>query len=125
MNDLNRWLSQFWKALIQRKLPLETETSWWILVSALDFLMTFLLLSNPAFNFIESNPIASFFFHRWGFKGLLVFKLVLAAFVAVVCQIIATRKVELARKVLQFGTFVVGLVVIYSMMLYARGGPVF
>ena len=124
MSDQKGWASQFWDDLIRRKLPLETETSWWLLVSVLDFVMTYLLLAHPETHFVESNPIAVFFFHGWGMKGLLGFKLFMATFVVIVCQIIATKKPKVARRVLQLGTLVVGLVVVYSVLLYARGGPV-
>lgn len=125
MDEFKKLTSYLWKGLFRGKLPLETETSWWILVSTLDFVMTYLLLVHPEIHFVESNPVALRFYYAWGFKGLLGFKLFMALFVALICQIIARKKVELARRVLQFGTLVVGCVVIYSVCLYARGGPVF
>ncbi|MDB5391049.1 MAG: hypothetical protein JWM11_6695 [Planctomycetaceae bacterium] len=126
MDELQQFTKYLWKSLHRGKLPLlETETAWWILVSALDFTMTYLLLVHPEIHFVESNPIALRFYHNWGFKGLLGFKLFMALFVALICQFIARKKLELARAVLVFGTFVVGCVVVYSVCLYARGGPAF
>jgi hypothetical protein len=124
VNDLKRLARQFWIELIERKLPLETETSWFLMVSSLDFIMTYLLLVHPEIHFVETNPIALFFYYRWGFKGLLGFKLFMAAFVAILCQIIARKKRNVARRVLQVGTLIVGIVVVYSLCLYARGGSV-
>jgi hypothetical protein len=125
VSEFKNWTTSLMRGLFRGKLPLETETSWWILVSTLDFLMTYLLLVHPDIHFVESNPIALHFYHDWGFKGLLGFKLFMALFVALVCQVIARKRLLLARRVLQFGTLVVGLVVVYSVGLYARGGPLF
>ena len=124
MNEFNQWVRHFWREVVERKLPLETETSWFLLISSLDFIMTYLLLCHPEIQFEETNPFALYFYHRWGLKGMLGFKLFMAAFVTILCQIIARKRRDLARGVLQIGTLIVGAVVIYSVCLYARGGPV-
>lgn len=105
------------------KWPLETEVCWWFLASTLDFLMTYMLLLRPGF--AESNPIALRFYHDWGFKGLLGFKLAMTLFVILICHIISKTRLDLARRVLHVGTFIVGVVVVYSAMMYSRGGPLF
>ncbi len=124
MEQLKRLTIAFWGAARKGKILLETETSWFVLASALDFFMTYIMLRHaehdphPSFRFIESNPIASFFLNHWGVKGLLYFKLSIVAVVVVICQVIARHNVQLARRVLYLGTAIVSAVVIYSMFLH-------
>ena len=68
----------------------------------------------------ESNPIARFFINSWGPKGMVYFKFVMVAAVFVIVQIIAHRRVETAKKVLNFAIIAVGAVVTYSAVLYLR-----
>ena len=109
--------------VFKRKLPLERETSWFILVSVLDILLTYLLLSRGDHR--ESNPIADFFISRWGTNGMVAFKFLLVAFVTVVAQVIATKSLNKARWVLNFGIVVVACVVVYSLTLLVRAGGLF
>ena len=105
-------------SLSRGHLPLEAETVWFILVSALDVFMTYLLIRQPGFT--EGNPIAGFFLNHWGVKGMVYFKFFMVAFIAVIAQIIARKRTDIARNVLLFATVVVGGVVIYSLVLYVR-----
>lgn len=108
-----------WRFLFRDKLPLERETAWFVLVNVFDFFATYLLLRRGGFR--ESNPIARWFMEGWGaVQGLLWYKLALVAFVCVMVQIIARRRLRTARWVLWFGTGVVGVVVIYSITLLVR-----
>lgn len=106
------------KSFFLRSLPLEHETALYLLVSAFDVFMTYLLLRTD--RAVEANPIARFFLHRWGIRGMIYFKFALVAFVCVLTQIIATRKESTARRVLWLATAVVSFVVVYSLVLYAR-----
>lgn len=99
-------------------LLLEAETSAFILASAMDFAVTFLMLNHEQVQFIESNPIAAFFLNHWGVKGLFLFKLAVVTLIVVICQFVARHKVQLARGVLIVGTAVVTAVVIYSVYLH-------
>lgn len=117
-------LARVLHTLFGRSLPLEAETSWFILANLIDYLVTYLLLFHTTVadgRFTESNPVAAFFLFRWGFvKGMLYFKLAVVAFVCCVVQIIATQRLEAARLVLNVGTLLVGGVVIYSLTLFIR-----
>jgi hypothetical protein len=111
-------------ALFRTARPLEKETSLFIIASALDFYMTFLLLDfreHPEAEplFFESNPVAGYFLD-WGPQGLIFFKFGIVAFVAVIAQIIATKKLRTARWLLNFATVLVACVVIYSLTLLLR-----
>ena len=102
-----------------RKLPLETETCFFIFVNALDVFMTYVLLNHSP-EFQESNQVANFILARYGFRGMIYFKFALVAFVTVVAQIIALSRPRTARWLLIVGTIIVGGVVIYSSYLWIR-----
>lgn len=113
------------KSIFTANLPLEAETSRFILVNALDLFMTFLLLyfSNRGWlakNVDESNPIADFFIKRWSTTGLVFFKFGVTAFVVVIAQIVARKKPKTAKMLLDFGAFFVGAVVVYSLLIMLR-----
>lgn len=111
------------RRLLLGKLPLEHETAMFVLVNVLDFLMTYWMLMNApdGARFVESNPIAAFFWHHWGpVRGMLFFKLAIVIFVCVISQIIAIRRLETARWLLRVGTLLVAGIVIYSATLYLR-----
>lgn len=109
----------FWG--FRQKLPLETETTIFILVNVLDFAMTYWMLAHREMglgNFYESNPVAQYFLNHWGVKGLLMFKMAVVAFVCVIAQIVATKKEASARFLLVVGTIVVLAVVVFSLKLF-------
>lgn len=108
----------WYRALFKRHLPLETETVWFIVASVGDILLTWTLLYHH--NFRESNPVALWFLNRWGVKGLIYFKFAMVGFVCLIVQWIARRRPATARNVLYFATFIVSLVVLYSLTLLLR-----
>ena len=100
----------------RRGLPLENETAWYVLLNLCDILATWALLRRNA-GFIESNPIARWFYHGWGITGMVYFKLGMVAFVVVIAQIVARKNEPLARTLLIFGCVAVGFVFLYSYWL--------
>ncbi|MBD3673726.1 MAG: hypothetical protein HUJ26_09405 [Planctomycetaceae bacterium] len=108
------------KKLLIGQLPLERETTVFILASMLDIFMTYKLLRTG--HFLESNPIADYFIRHWGSKGMIYFKLSMTAFVCVLAQIIALKKPQSGEFVLKVGTLIVAAVVIYSFILLIRSG---
>lgn len=117
-------LRSFFDAVFRLALPLERETCLFILVSALDVFMTHRLLSAAAGSagsrFYESNPVANYVMKLWGFPGMVYFKFAMVALVCILAQLIARKKLELARRVLQISTVLVACVVIYSLYLFLR-----
>ena len=96
-----------------------------IMASTLDALLTRYLLLYGGQNghtFVESNPVPRYFLESWGPDGLVYFKFALVAFVTLICQVIAHRKIDVARRVLNFASLVVMGVVIYSAVLMLRHG---
>jgi hypothetical protein len=109
---------------VRHRLPLEVETALFILASSLDVFMTrYLITHGPSGNhlsFVEGNPIARYFLDSWGPDGLTWFKFALVGVVSVICQVIARRKIDVARRLLYFATVMVMGVVIYSVVLMVQ-----
>src|SRR5262245_8862941 len=106
------------RSFFLRRLPLEHETAIYLLVSSLDVFMTYLLLRNDHTEedvwFFESNPVARYFLYHWGPRGMIYFKFVMVGVVCLIAQVIAARRIRVARRLLWFATLVVAGVVIYS-----------
>ena len=100
------------------QLPLESPTTWFILVNALDVFMTYILLNLDGFR--ESNEVANFVLQKFGMRGMIYFKFVMVAVVTVIAQIVARKKLWLARWLLIGGTIFVSCVVIYSSYLFIK-----
>ncbi len=99
-------------------LPLESPTTWFILANALDVFMTVILLNLGGFR--ESNEFANFVLERFDIRGLIYFKFATVAVVTVIAQIVARKKLWLARWLLIGGTVFVSGVVVYSCYLFIR-----
>lgn len=116
--------SRAWSFGAMDAIPLEVETSLFVLASAMDFMMTWLLLNYQGggdhIEFVESNFVARYFLYSWGFNGLIGFKIATVSFVALICQIIARRRIDVARRLLQFATAAAMMVVVYSAVLLVR-----
>jgi hypothetical protein len=96
----------------------------YVVVSGLDFVATMALLQHDGpLRFNEANPIARFVLYTWGPRGMLYFKAWLTMLVCVISQIVAQRRPVWARRLLEFGTLVVTVVLLYSawLLLHARG----
>ena len=103
-------------------LPLQRESALFLLASVLDVMMTYLMLwdvpePEGRVMFYESNPVARWFLRGWGLTGIIAFKFTMVAVVEVIAHVIALRQLQLGRRLLEFGTLVVSLVVLYSMYL--------
>lgn len=110
-----------WRFFVHESLPLERETGYFILASALDLMLTWLMLSYEGHTrFVESNVVAQYFLYSWGLRGLAGFKFGTVAFVAVLCQVIARKRLEIARRLLVFATIAATAVVLYSAVLLVR-----
>lgn len=104
--------------LFGRRLPLEQETCWFILVNVLDIVLTYLVLQHEGYT--EGNPVARFFLYSWGSRGLLYFKLAMVAFVTLTAQLIALKKPATAQRLLIVGTVIVTGVLVYSLSLLLK-----
>lgn len=104
-------------------LPLETETCYFVLANALDAIMTRLLLNFEQFR--ESNIIADYVLTNFGMRGMIYFKFIVVAVVVIIAQIVARKKLHVARYLLIGGTLFVSGVVIYSCYLWVAHGGFF
>lgn len=100
----------------------QQETLLFVLVSAMDVFMTYILLSQEGGGFVESNPVARYFIAGWGTKGMVYFKFGMVAFICVLSQIIARRRPRVARWLLIGATIVSAVVVAYSLRLLLQHG---
>jgi hypothetical protein len=124
-NSLSRPSIEFrkiWETLFRLPLPLQRESGLYLIVSVLDVLMTCLLLADLTgvtgqAIFYESNPVARYFFEGWGLSGIIFFKFGMVAFIEIISQIVALKNEAAGRRLLEFGTLIVSVVVIYSMYL--------
>ena len=96
------------------------ETFILIVVSGLDVIMTYTLLTRGDGGFTESNPFARFFLDRWGMAGMAYFKAIMTLVVCLITQIVARKNRSLARQVLELATLIIVAVVIYSVGLHFR-----
>ena len=105
--------------LFHPNLLLTSQEIWlFLLFSVADVVLTVALLSRGGF--AESNPVARFFLHSWGPRGLVYFKVSLVVTVCLIAQFIAFKRIEIARLLLSFGVLAVAIVVAYSSVLYYR-----
>jgi hypothetical protein len=114
---------------LRQPILLQRESALFLMTSALDVFMTYILLKSSGENpegphFYESNPVTGFILYSWGLTSVIYFKFLMVAVVEVIAQIIAAKQIDTARRVLEFGTLIVGCVVIYSLMLFVRHSSV-
>lgn len=105
--------------------PLETEASWFVLVSILDIVTTFVALRYSAegrlqATIVESNPVAVWVLSHWGMVGMGIFKLTMTGLVVAIAVGIESRRPMISRLLLWGGTAVVAAVVIHSARLIFR-----
>lgn len=114
----------------QQRQPRQSQRDWFIqhpqemlilvIVSTLDVVMTYTLLTRGDGGFTESNPFAGYFLDRWGMAGMAYFKASMTLLVCVITQIVARQNSRLARQVLELATLIVAAVVVYSVWLHFR-----
>lgn len=98
------------------------ESLWFIAASVADILLTSVLLmatvdEHAPFRVREGNPVAGYILDHWGLERLVYFKLGMTAVVIAIAEVVATKRQDLGRRILRFGTIVVGAVVAYSLVL--------
>lgn len=69
---------------------------WYVLVGFLDLILTNTLINY--FGAIEANGIAAAVIHAAGFGGLVAFKAASMVLVIAICEVIARKRVDVARK---------------------------
>ncbi len=98
---------------------------WFIFVSALDVMMTWVVLY---FGGREVNALADYILQRWALTGMVVYKFALVVFVIFICEIVGHYRHSLGRKLAVFAVFITifPVVVAFTHLLAAvhgRGPP--
>jgi hypothetical protein len=104
----------------KRGVPSEHDFAVFILASAIDLFVTYVLLRHGGFR--ESNPVANYFIASWGVKGMVYYKFGMVAVICTIAYIVGQHRPLTARRLLQFATLVVAVVVAYSVALLWRHG---
>lgn len=122
-NSNDRSNLSLWQFLVTMPIQLQRQSLVFIVVNFLDIFMTWRLLmiaSQGGARYYESNPLAKFIIDHWGINGMIYFKFGMVGFIILLTQVIATKKLELAKWVLNLGTGIVVFVVFYSLWLLVR-----
>jgi hypothetical protein len=92
------------------------------LLSLADLCLTWVLLRSGGGLIYESNPLANAFLMRFGWAGMILFKVADVLFVAWLALLLAIYRPEAGCRVLTVACSLVGVVVLYSGCLVARIG---
>jgi hypothetical protein len=88
-----------------------------IVLSLADLFLTWLLIRYSGGQIGENNPIASVWLARFGWEGLVVFKVAAMSVVGAAAVLIWARRPRLGKWLLTLGCLLVGMVVLYSYSL--------
>jgi predicted nucleic acid-binding Zn-ribbon protein len=95
---------------------LERESTWLIILSAADLLVTYALLRRGP-SFYESNPVAQWFFSRWNIAGMTVFKFSLMGLVIIIGEVVERHRPGWGRALLAASCLATAVVVWYGLRL--------
>jgi hypothetical protein len=95
----------------------QTGYVWFIFVSSLDIMLTWLILSKGG---SEVNPVAKSVIDNWGLSGAIGFKFALALFVIVTCEIVGRKRDRLGRNLITFAIGISAVPVVWSSFLLVR-----
>ncbi len=91
--------------------------AWLLLVSALDGMITWSVLSLGGF---EANPIAGRVLEAHGFAGMVAYKFALIALVIVICEFIGRHQPSTGLRVAAFGIAVTCLPILVGLLAIAQ-----
>ncbi|MBN2450925.1 MAG: hypothetical protein JXR77_11080, partial [Lentisphaeria bacterium] len=100
---------------VLRRLPLEHETSVFLLLNVVDLLLTLGMVCSG--HFAEANPLARRVITAWGLRGLIVYKMGAVAGICLLAQVLERNSGGLGRRILNLGSVAMGLVIGYSLWL--------
>ena len=84
------------------------------ILSLADLCLTYALIQDGDGQVYESNPIAAAWLSSYGWSGLILFKLLIIAIVAVVASFVSVSRPRAGGRILTFACIVVAVVVTYS-----------
>lgn len=105
--------ARFWA----HPLHLPAEAWAFLLLNLADLVLTNAIVNHRHEWGYESNPVARYWYGRWGLPGMVFLKFTLVAIVLVICRMIDTHRPAVARRLLTFCCIVVFLVVCYGLAM--------
>jgi hypothetical protein len=93
-----------------------------LLLSAADLFMTYFLMQTSP-RFVESNPVALWFFQRWNIAGMATYKFAVIGSAIAMCEVIERRRPGWGKLVLLIGCVAAAWVLWYSVKLYMGFTP--
>ena len=100
---------------------IESETTFLVLVSACDLLMTYTLLWRGA-HFYEANPVAQWFFQRWNIAGMTFFKFGMVAVIVVLSEIIERHRPGWGKAIVLLGGAAALIAAVHGLRLLVQHG---
>jgi hypothetical protein len=110
-----RW-RRFFRASALESSVLERESTWLIVLSAADLLVTYALLRRGP-SFYESNPVAQWFFSRWNIAGMTGFKFSVMGLVIIIGEVVERHRPGWGRSLLAASCLATAVVVWYGLRL--------
>jgi phage FluMu protein Com len=107
---------RFFHASALESSVLERESTWLIVLSAADLLVTYALLRRGP-SFYESNPVAQWFFSRWNIAGMTVFKFSVMGLVIIIGEVVERHRPGWGRALLAASCLATAVVVWYGLRL--------
>jgi hypothetical protein len=95
----------------------------YLVLNAVDWLLTWRLLMVSGGDIVESNPIAGACLYAYGWIGLAVFKAAVVLLVCGVAVFVSLYRPRTSGRLLSFGCLIVALVIVYSGFLWIFGVP--
>ncbi len=93
-----------------------TQYTWFVFVSAVDLMFTWLILS-PAIGGREVNSLANTIIQRYGLAGLATYKFALVAFVVLMCEVIGRSRPRMGRGLAGWAVALPAIAVVWSGVL--------
>jgi hypothetical protein len=103
--------------MVPRHVIFPNGYGWFVLVSALDIMLTWVVLHVGG---REANALAERVVYRFGLPGLLVYKFALVILVIGICEYVGRRNREKARKLLSVGIMITCMPVVLALALLTR-----
>src|SRR6516164_11334440 len=89
-----------------------------VLLSLADLTMTWALIRDGLGSVYESNPVAAWCLHRYGWAGMAVFKALMVLASGSLSEVISRSRPRTGGRVLVLGCIITASVVLYSGYLY-------
>lgn len=105
-------------ALLNRHMRYPNAYAWLLLLSALDVMLTWVLLHFP--EGYEANPIAAAVIDRWGLEGMVVYKFVLITVFILICEGVGSLRDTTGRALSRISLLIAAVPVVWSLFLLSR-----